>query len=218
MPRKQAVFTNQFPYHVTARVNNREHFPVDLPVAWKLLTNELYLQHILQGARIHAFVAMPNHFHLLLSTDDVPLGDVMRDFMSATTKIFNYEAGRTGHLYGGHYHWSLIRDPLYYAHALKYVFRNPVKAQLCDRVEDYPASTVSGLVGRVALPLKIHRPPGEIDRLIPQDYDSLLEWLNLPHRKEESSTIQRALRRKEFKLPVDPSTRKAELLSPINAL
>jgi putative transposase len=218
MPRKRIYLSDDFPYHVTARVNNREPYPIEPGHAWKILTDELYLQALLLGCSVHAFVMMPNHFHLLISTREHGLARVMQNFMSSTTKLMNLESQRSGHLYGGHYHWSLIRDPLYYAHALKYVYRNPVKAQLCTRVEDYPNSTISGLVGRTALPLLICRPAGPVDHMVPAEYDALLAWLNRPHRSEEALAIQRALRRKEFKLPVNPHTRKTENLTPVDAV
>jgi hypothetical protein len=54
--------------------------------------------------------------------------------------------------------------------------------------------------------------------MVPPEYDSLLAWLNRPHRTEEALAIQSALKRKEFKLPVNPHTRKVENLTPVNAL
>jgi putative transposase len=151
---------------------------------------------------------MSNHFHQLLSTPATPIDEVMRELLSACTRIIHVRTGRSGHLFGRRYYWSLIKDPLYYAHALKYVYRNPVKAGLSERVEEYPFSTFPGLVGSVRLPVAIHAAPAGLDSLVPDSYDALEKWLNRAHRAEEAAAIHLALRRKEFKLPVNRNTRK----------
>lgn len=52
--------------------------------------------------------------------------------------------------------WEALEVPLYcepvtsaayYKHAYKYVYRNPVEAGMCARVEDYEFSTLCGLLG-----------------------------------------------------------------------
>ncbi len=217
MPRKRLIQTADFPYHVTARVNNREEFPCSFEFAWKTLTSELYLQTVLHGIQVHAFVLMPNHIHLLLTTPRISISKVMQNILSSSTRIIHTQSRRSGHLFGGRYFWSLIQDPLYFAHALKYVYRNPVKAGLCDFVENYQFSTFPGLVGGMHLPIAIHSGPNNIDRLVPNSYNELELWLNQPHRAEEAAAIQRALTKKKFKLPVNRNTRKVFTLSAIDA-
>ena len=217
MPRKQLVFSTAFPYHVAARINNKEEFPCTLEFAWKTLTSELYLQALVNKIQVHAFVLMPNHFHLLVSTPQVSISKTMQGLLSASTRIIHVKTRRSGHLFGGRYFWSLIQDPLYYAHALKYVYRNPVKAELCELVEDYKFSTFSGLVGKIPLPVAIHSTASGLDRLIPVSYDALSQWLNQPHRAEEAAAIQRGLTKRKFKPPVNRNNRRIFPLSEINA-
>jgi len=217
MPRKTFIHTPLFPYHVTARVNNREIFPADLSFVWKTLTNELFLQEKLHGCRIHAFVLMPNHFHLLISATQTPISKVMQELLSAATRIINTRARRTGHLFGGRYHWSVINDPLYYAHALKYVYRNPVKAGLSESVASYRFSTLPGLLGEIFLPVVIHPVSDPIGRLVPPNLGALEDWLNRAHKKEENEAIRKALGRKEFRLPISKNGRKPLHLPGIDA-
>lgn len=217
MPRKRLIPSTGFPYHVVARVNNREAFPCDLDFAWSTFTSELYLQTVLNGIQVNAFVLMPNHFHLLLTTPRIPISKAMQGFLSSSTRIINTKTRRSGHLFGGRYYWSLIQDPLYYAHALKYVYRNPVKAGLCESVEDYRFSTFPGLIGRIHLPVAIHAAPNNIGRLVASSYAEQGDWLNQSHRAEEAAAIRHALTRKNFKLPVNRNTRKVFTLSAIDA-
>ena len=152
---------------------------------------------------------MGNHLHLLISTPGWGLDKVMAEFGSGVTRTFNLISGRSGHLFGGRYRWSIIQSPLYYACAFKYVYRNPVRAGIVERVESHEFSTLHGLLGKAHLPFPIHF--CELDRkgfsYIPEDLIEMLEWLNKPFKKEEQEAIGKGLRRKVFKLPIDRSLR-----------
>lgn len=208
MPRKKLIRAPDLPYHITARVNNRESFPGHLEYAWKTLTNELYLQYLLYEINIHSFVLMPNHFHLMVTSRKRSIDLVMKEFLGSSTRILNTRYGRCGHIFGGRYFWSVMREPSYYAHAMKYVYRNPAKAGLCEMVADYAFGTYAGGLGFKHLPFPIFPPQNRLDRLLPQDAQAFDEWLNRPHKIEENDAIRRALKRREFKLPVMKSSRR----------
>lgn len=208
MPRKKLIRCPSLPYHLTARANNRETFHGELSYAWKVFTDELYLQQVLRGVRVHAFVLMPNHFHLLATSPHCGIDLVMKEVLGSATRILNTRYRRSGHVFGGRYHWSLIGEPDYYAHALKYVLRNPVKAGLCSSVSDYDFSSHSGLMGRVYLPLSITPPGGPLVRLVPQSFEAMDVWLNTAHAAEHNEAIRKALRRKEFAFAVSKARRR----------
>jgi REP element-mobilizing transposase RayT len=215
MPRKTLIVSKDFPYHITARANNKEPFPGDLQFIWKTLANELYLQAITHGVRIHAFVLMPNHFHLLVTTPNKSIDMVMKEFIGSSTRIINAKYQRWGRIFGGRYHWTLVDNPHYYAHVLKYVYRNPAKAGLCERVENYPYSTFSRLSGFGRLPVPVLAPLGNLDGQLPsseQSFAALESWLNQPHKKEEYLAIRKALKRKIFELGISRTRRKKEHL------
>lgn len=209
MPRRNLIRNPVYPYHVVNRANNKEWFQLPAPETWKILADECYGVSIVCGARIHAFVMMSNHFHMIVSSPELDLGEIMQHYGSSVTRAYNRKSGRNGHLFGGRYRWSLIDSPIYYAHALKYVYRNPVKAGLCDRVEDYSFSSLHGLCGKSYLPFPVSPLARETRHSgrIPDEMDSLLSWLNTPYRAEDSECIRRALRRKVFTFPVDRKTR-----------
>jgi putative transposase len=208
MARKKLIRSIEYPYHVTLRCNNREWFKLPLERVWQLITQELYKVALLGDAKIHAFVLMGNHLHLLISTPGWDLGKVMAEFGSSATRNFNLISGRSGHLFGGRYHWSIIQSSLHYACVFKYIYRNPVRAGIVERAEAYRFSTLHGLMGSSHLPLPIHY--SEVDRRGPSfipEIDDLLDWLNQPFKKEEQEAIGKGLRRKVFSLPRDRKTR-----------
>jgi putative transposase len=200
MPRKNLIRSQSHPYHVTARSNNRENFPCDLNEVWKTLNSQLSEVVIKNLAKIHAFVVMPNHFHLIISTPEDDLGVVMQNFMRASTKIINSKTNRSGRIFGAKYHWSLIDNTNYYDYALKYVYRNPVKATLCLRSEHYQFSTLSYILSDKQLPYLLFPPPGE-KTLIPNDkLNEFIDWLNIPFNTELDLSINHGLKNTQFQL------------------
>ncbi len=217
MPRKLLQRTDTLPYHVTARANNRENFHLPLQHFWKILGNEGLNLSIVHEVEVHALVLMPNHFHMLLTVPQYDLGKVMNTLMCSIVRSSNLKTGRTGHIFGGPYHWSLINSSRYFGHALKYVYRNPVKAGLCTHVEDYPFSTLNGLVGQSHLPFPIHYTRVGMELALPSvEAFEQLNWLNQPFPKEAETLIQKGLRKKIFKGAIDLKTRTP--MSPLDHL
>ena len=170
---------------------------------------------VIYEVEIHALVLMPNHFHMILTVPQHDLGKLMSVFMNSITRTANLLSGRSGHLFGGPYHWSLINSSRYFGHALKYVYRNPVRAKICSVAEDYPFSTLQGLLGSAHLPFPLYltRVGMELD-LPSAETSKHLEWLNKPFPKEAEDLIQRGLRKRLFDAIMDRKARRPfELLN-----
>ena len=201
MPRPPLLRSPELPYHVCGRTNHREWFEAPLHEAWRIFCDELYATSILSEARVHAFVLMTNHYHLMISTPGPDLGDVMREFLKRLVARLNYATATRGHLFGGPYYRSLIRTEDQYATVLKYVYRNPVKARACELVEEYRYSTLRQVMGLNRPDLRIDPPLRDLHPF--QGTDDMLEqlaWLNEPFRNEQDQALSRALRRQEFKI------------------
>lgn len=202
MANRLLIRSKVFPYHVTARSNNREPFPGDSLKIWKLFNQIAYEVSFIRKAKIHAFVQMPNHIHMILSTPEDDLGRVMQHFFGSGTRTLNRKLGRSGRIFGGPYYRTIIQSPTYYSHVLKYVYRNPVKANLCEKVEEYPYSSLPGILGLARLEMPIS-PDSPENFLKPTStvLNSILPWLNQPHPKELQEIMMKALKRKSFSIP-----------------
>ncbi len=135
--------SNQKPYHVMSRCHNKEFFPRPLKHVWPIITEELYRVHKEHKLAIHGFILMGNHFHLLCHT---PLGNLektMEIFLRRTSCAISLEENN---LWGGRYCWSLIQSRRYYMEAYRYIFQNPVRAGLVEKVEAYKFSTLTSEV------------------------------------------------------------------------
>lgn len=202
MSRKILIRSKELPYHVTGRTNNREMFHSPLPIVWDVITHQVFEITVLFKAQIHGLVLMPNHFHLLVSTPEQELSIVMKHFMQSVTRILNLKSGRSGRVFGGRYYGSLIDSSLYFTHAFKYVYRNPIRANLCERAEEYSYSSLKGLLGEVHLPFPIHFPfqlGGYLG--ISEAIEQQLEWINRPFKIEHENAIRAGLRKTSFSPP-----------------
>src|SRR5262245_3799097 len=98
------------------------------------------------GWRVHAFVLMPNHFHLVVETPQANLVAGMKWFLGTYTNRFNRRHKLFGHLFSGRYK-SLIVDGSgtgYLRTVCDYVHLNPVRAKLLRReqkLRDYAWSS-----------------------------------------------------------------------------
>jgi putative transposase len=209
MPRKPLIRSDCIPYHVTARVNNREAFHLPLPQMWKIIGNECLNLHLVYDVEFHAVVMMPNHFHMLMTVPKHDLGEVMMIFMNYITRSSNLISGRSGRLFGARYYWSLINSSRYFGHAYKYVYRNPVRAGLCERVEEYPFGTLQGTLGLAYLPIPLHYTRTAMELAFPTiEADEQLPWLNRPFPNEAEEMIRKGLRKRVFETIMDRDTRR----------
>lgn len=175
---------------------NRSWFKIPLDDVWGIMQNHLFALHHFFGAQIHLFVLMPNHFHMIIHWLENNMAEGMHYFMGQTSRTLSRQSGRINQTYGARYHSSRIDKLHYYYLAYKYVYRNPVKAGLSHQVQDYPYSTLPGLIGE----RKIHIPLQD-DELLFSDVEGTMKWLNTAPKKEDQLAVKNALRRRVFHLP-----------------
>lgn len=94
--------------------------------------------------RLHAWVVMPNHVHVLFTPNaNFSLSGILHSWKSYTSKEANKMRGRQGQFWAEDYVDRFIRDDNHFAIAKTYIEHNPVKAALCARPEDWPFSSAS---------------------------------------------------------------------------
>jgi REP element-mobilizing transposase RayT len=108
--------------------------------------------------RVHAWVVMPNHVHVLFTpAAGCGLSDTLGSWKSFTAKEANKLLGRSGQFWQEDYFDRYIRDEEHFAAAVEYVENNPVKAGLCRCPADWPYGSArrrceGGAAGTAALP------------------------------------------------------------------
>jgi REP element-mobilizing transposase RayT len=97
--------------------------------------------------RLIAFVLMPTHFHLIVDVDQDTLQPGMQRIFGCYAQQFNLRWARTGHLKAGPYKIRTIHDDDGLVYCARYVARNPVRAGLCERPQDWVWSSYPGSAG-----------------------------------------------------------------------
>jgi hypothetical protein len=117
--------------------------------------------------------------------------------MLQTSRELTQLTGRINCTYGNRFHRSLIDSPLYYLHAYKYVYRNPVEAGLCEKVEDYSYSSIKGLLGErwLETPISEDENWGNLNAR-----EEALRWLNAAPTKDQWEEVRKGLKKSVFKL------------------
>lgn len=88
----------------------------------------------------HAFCLMGTHYHLVLDTLCLNLSRGLHRLNWLYALHFNERYRLFGHLFADRFSARAIESEEYLYDACAYVVLNPVKAGLCDRVEEWPWS------------------------------------------------------------------------------
>lgn len=195
MPRKLIPINPTDPYHISARCLNREWFSLPLPTVWSVMEDYLFLTSGHFGLRLHSFVLMSNHFHLLVTAPNGNLSAALLYFMRESSKEISRLSGRINQTYGIRNHKTRIGCYHYFMNSYKYVYQNPIRAGICKRAEDYPFSTLNGLCGlrKFSIPLV------EDTILFSPEFDeSALKWINAPPEPALQEEMRLALRRSDL--------------------
>ena len=146
MPRKPRVEYKGAVYHVMCRGDRQEAIFRD-GTDRDLFLGTLWECSERTGWRIHAYVLMGNHYHLLLETPEPNLVAGMRWFQGTYTARFNARHRVCGHLFQGRYKALPVdtEDRGYFLQVSSYIHLNPVRARLVNLaqtpLETYPWSS-----------------------------------------------------------------------------
>ena len=150
MPRKPRIEFAGATYHVMCRGNRQE------PVFRDDRDNEMFLDTLGEacvrcGWRVHAFVLMGNHYHLLLETPEPNLVAGMQWLQGTYTKRFNVRHKEWGHLFQGRYKALLVdRAGDYFSTVASYIHLNPARVRGFDfekmKLEEHVWSSYPGFI------------------------------------------------------------------------
>lgn len=150
MPRKPRIEYAGAIYHVMCRGNRRE------AIFRSGRDSEMFLDTLGEtvgrcGWRVHAYVLMGNHYHMLIETPEPNLVAGMRWLQGTYTQRFNVRNKECGHLFQGRYKALPVgREGDYFSAVAAYIHLNPARAQGYDfekqRLEQHIWSSYPGYV------------------------------------------------------------------------
>jgi putative transposase len=132
-------------YHITARGNERKRIffgkgDYDKFKEYLLEAQDKY------GYRLHCYVLMGNHYHLLIETPNGNMNKVLHYINGSYANYINRKRNRNGHLLQGRYKGILVDRDAYMLELSRYLHLNPVRAKIVERPEDYRQSSYRSYV------------------------------------------------------------------------
>ena len=84
----------------------------------------------------YAWALIPNHFHLLLRTGNVPISVIMKRLLTGYAVNYNRLHNRCGHLFQNRFKSVLCQEDSYLLELVRYIHLNPLRAKLVDEYKN----------------------------------------------------------------------------------
>ena len=167
MPYRGDLFTQGQYYHIYNRGAGKAK--IFLNVGNYLYLLRLIKEHAPQfGVAVIAYCLLPNHYHFLLRQEtEVRLSKFMQVLFNAYVQALNIQQRRTGTLFEGRFKHKRVDTWEYLIVLCGYIHRNPVKAGLVAKPEDWVYSNYREWVGL--------RDGALVDKVFVQDHFSSAE-------------------------------------------
>lgn len=133
-------------WHVTTRGNERRDIfreDADRPEFLAILGRTVTLFRW----RLHGYVLMGNHYHLLVETPEPTLSRGMRQLNGLYTQGFNRRHRRVGHLFQGRFRAILVEKDAHLLELARYLVLNPVRAGLTKSAAAWAWSSYRATAG-----------------------------------------------------------------------
>jgi putative transposase len=153
MARLARLIVPNYPHHLIQRGNDQQLVFRDEE------DYNAFLKWLRDAARrfkvaVHAYVLMPNHFHLLATpVDETGLARMMQWIGRYYVPYFNHKYQRAGTLWQGRYRTTVLEPEHYLLACSRYIELNPLRAELVGVADHYPWSSCAHHVGIKADPL-----------------------------------------------------------------
>lgn len=187
------MFSN-VPHHIIQRGNRRED------VFFTDEDRKKYLEWLKDYCKKHrveilAYCLMTNHIHLIaVPTTESGLQDVFKPLHMRYAQRINRQRGWKGHLWQGRFFSSPL-DELYMWAAIRYVEKNPVRARMVRKAENYRWSSAGAHCQKTASDLLTKKPVWK------RKLDSIEDWSDWLAEDEDSEALKILRRNADKGLP-----------------
>lgn len=137
MPRPLRIKQNDYPYHITTKTNNSAFLLRNKAWVFQIFALIINLAIKKYQIKVKHIVIMGNHYHLVLQTTHANIDKVMQFINSRVARLINKRLKRTGHLWGERYFSTIIEGDEYRKEIMRYIYMNPVRADIVKDPADY---------------------------------------------------------------------------------
>jgi putative transposase len=150
MPRKSRIDAPGALHHIIGRGINRRKIFINAK-DYHAFMERLGDLLIDTKTSCYAWALIPNHFHLLLRTGNVPISVLMKKLLTGYAVNFNRLHNRHGHLFQNRYKSILCQEDSYLLELVRYIHLNPLRAKLVSEygsLAGYPYCGHGVVMGR----------------------------------------------------------------------
>jgi putative transposase len=187
MPRNPRNFQDGFIYHVLNRGNSKK-------VVFHNTSDYRGFQDLIEDSKknyeidLFAYCLMPNHFHFVVRPRIAEhLSKWMHWLMTNHVQRYRIFYQSSGHIWQNRFKHFIIQQDEHFLKVLRYIERNPVRANLVPSAKDWQWSSFRGRMKKISNPI-IDIPP--IDLL--NDWS---EFVNQPLTEKELESIRYSVNR-----------------------
>ena len=187
MPRTARASVGGICYHVINRGNARQE------VFLKKGDYQAFIELIGRAServrmRVLAYCVMPNHFHLALwPHSDSDLGRWMQWLLTAHVRRYHQHYKTSGHIWQGRFKAFPVEQDNHMLTVLRYIERNPLRARLVQRAEEWPWSSLqhreAPQQANIVHPWPVPRPVNWVS------------WVNQPQTDAELEELRHSVNR-----------------------
>jgi putative transposase len=187
MPRTARASRGNWCYHVLNRGNGRaEVFHREEDYAAFVRLFEPACERL--RMRIVGWCLMPNHFHLVLwPHGDGDLGRWMQWLLTSHVRRYHRHYHGSGHVWQGRFKAFPIQRGEHFLTVLRYVERNPLRAGLVERADDWQWSSLRSRMPQADCPWLAASPVA-----LPTNWASIV---NRPQSEAEIEAVRRSISR-----------------------
>lgn len=103
------------------------------------------------GFELFAYCLMGNHVHLLIKVQNEDLNTIFKRIGARYVYWFNWKYRRSGHLFQDRFKSEPVINDKQLLTVLRYIHRNPIKANLCGTVGAYRWSSYNEYIGKTGV-------------------------------------------------------------------
>ena len=143
MPRQARIDASGAVHHVIVRGIDKQRIYRD-PSDYDTFIERLSRLILETTTHCYAWALIPNHFHLLLRTNETPLSTVMRRLLTGYAVGFNRKYKRHGHVFQNRYKSILCQEEPYLMELVRYIHLNPLRSGSVNSREELSKHSYCG--------------------------------------------------------------------------
>jgi putative transposase len=141
MSKLRRIILPDYCYFVTTVVKDRERILLNNKIC-SIVLEDLKFYRMQYEFRLHSYVIMPDHLHLLMSlSEEGNASQIMHDFKSHTAQEINNILKRSGAFWQEGFYDHIIRDERDFRKRVDYIHKNPLTSGLVNDPAEYRFSS-----------------------------------------------------------------------------